>query len=81
MTSSVASLFQQGARLYGRLGSMYFLHLAEASAQRYAAWRNPEPIRRAAHGPAGEGLAMFLRLLGVMGVSFGAIAALAVMVG
>lgn len=65
--------------MYGRLGGMYYLHLAEANAQRRRL-AQPEPELRS-RSSASEGLAVFLRLFGVMGIGFGAIATLAIMVG
>ncbi len=67
--------------MYGRFGGMYFLHLAEASAQRRRLAQTETEPGRPLHGTAGEGLAMFLRLLGVVGASFGAIAVLAAIAG
>lgn len=67
--------------MHGRLGGMYFLHLAEAVAQRRRlAEAHPEKAGadRQATGP---GLFVLLRLLGVMGVGFAAIATLAVIAG
>lgn len=67
--------------MYGRLGGMYFLHLAEASAQRRRLAQSDGEGRVGRRSTAGEDVAMFLRLLVVMGTGFGAIAVLAIMVG
>lgn len=64
--------------MYGRLGSTHLLHLTEAEAQR----RRLTKVRPVTGGTAaGMSLAMALRLAGVLGVGFCAIAALAVMIG
>lgn len=68
--------------MYGRLGSIYLLNLTEASAQRRRLAHAAHPAAHRARGAApGMSLAMLCRLIAVLGVGFGAIAALAVMVG
>ena len=50
--------------MFGRLGNVYFLHLAEAQAQRR---RLSKPAR-----PADANLGVFLRLVGVIALGLGA---------
>ncbi|MBO0140088.1 hypothetical protein JZX87_02760 [Agrobacterium sp. Ap1] len=64
--------------MYGRLGVINLLHLTEAEAQRRRL-AQARPVT--GDTAAGMSLAMALRLIGVLGVGFCAIAALAVMVG
>jgi len=53
---------QQGVtEMFGRLGSIYFLHLTEAQAQRRRL--SPKAAR-----PADANLAVFLRLIGVIAI-------------
>lgn len=66
--------------MYGRLGVINLLHLTEAEAE--AQRRRLAQARPVTGGTAaGMSLAMALRLIGVLGVGFCAIAALAVIVG
>ncbi|WP_312403370.1 hypothetical protein [Rhizobium sp.] len=67
--------------MYGRLGSIHLLHLTEAEAQRRRLAHAYPDTCRAGGTAAGMSLAIALRLIGVLGVGFCAIAALAVMVG
>jgi hypothetical protein len=68
--------------MYGRLGGMYFLHLAEASAQRRRlAQSNQAQSSNVGSSRPVDGFAMFIRLVAVIGVAVAAIAALAMMVG
>jgi hypothetical protein len=74
--------------MYGRLGGMYFLHLAEASAQRRrlaeaGSRTGPSKMQpeRPERQPMDGGVMMFLRLVGVLGVGLAAIVTLSVLVG
>lgn len=67
--------------MYGRLGSIHLLHLHEAGAQRHRLERVNPDQGSFVGADAGISLAMALRLIGVLGVAFCAIAVLAVMVG
>ncbi|MBW9086995.1 hypothetical protein JNB91_03970 [Rhizobium wenxiniae] len=67
--------------MYGRLGSIYLLHLTEAGAQRRRLTQAHPGAHRAGSVDAGMSLPMLFRLAAVLGVGFCAIAALAVMVG
>ncbi len=67
--------------MYGRLGSIYLLHLTEAGAQRHRLAQAHPGAHRAESTAAGMSLAIFFRLGAVLCVGFCAIAALAVMVG
>ncbi len=71
--------------MYGRLGSIYLLHLTEACAQRRRLTGAHPRVYPAAHradsAVTGMSFAMLSRLAAVLGVGFCAIAALAVMVG
>lgn len=53
--------------MYGRMGHLYLLHLAEASAQRRRI--NGSAARRPASGSAPSDLAILLRLLCVIGIA------------
>lgn len=63
--------------MYGRLGSIYLLHLTEAGAQRH---RLTDGYPGAQSVAPGMSVAMFLRLAAVLGVGFCAIGVLAIMV-
>lgn len=68
--------------MYGLLGSIYLLCLTEAGAQRRRLTQAyPHAHRAADRTAAGMSLVMFFRLAAVLGVGFGAIAMLAMMVG
>lgn len=66
--------------MYGRLGSIYLLHLAEAGAQRRRLVQS-YPGAQCAGNAAEMSLAVFLRLGAVLCVGFCALAVLTVMVG
>ena len=55
--------------MFGRLGSLYFLHLAEAQAQRR---RLVQADRLPYRSPAETNLGVFLRLFGVIALGLGA---------
>ena len=63
--------------MYGRLGSMYVLHLAEANAQRRRLALKSSTSRR----PAKENAGMFLRSFGLIGLVFGVVTALSALSG
>jgi hypothetical protein len=68
--------------MYGRLGSIYLLNLTEAGAQRRRMTHAEYQVaHRAGNAAAGMSLAMFFRLVAVLGVGFCAMVALAVMAG
>lgn len=66
--------------MYGRLGSIYLLHLTEAGAQRRRLAQSYSGVPRAGNA-AGLGFAVFLRLGAVLCIGFCALAALSLMVG
>jgi len=65
--------------MYGRLGSLYLLHLTEAGAQRRRL-AQAYPGAKRTNNAAGMSLAVFLRLGAVLCIGFCALAALSVMV-
>lgn len=67
--------------MYGRLGSIYLLHLTEAGAQRRRLTPAYPDVDRAGSVAGGMSLVMCFRLAAVLGAGFCAIAALAMMVG
>lgn len=62
--------------MYGRLGSIYLLHLTEAGAQRRRMAQPYPGAQRAEGTAAGMSFAVFLRLAAVLGAGFCALAVL-----
>lgn len=67
--------------MYGRLGSIYLLHLTETGAQRRRLTQAHLGAQRAGGATADMSLAMFFRLAAVLGIGFCVIAVLALMAG